>query len=124
MIRSYQSSDYYILCEWWNKQNWQAPDRNMLPKTGLIIENICAGFLYKTDSDVALLEFIIANPESNKEERSEALDLLINNLVNIAKESGYKAIFTSLQHTKLLERYKKHGFIETDKSMTNMIKRI
>ena len=60
----------------------------------------------------------------NKNDRNKALDLLINKLIEQAKELKFKVIFTSVEHKKLLERYKDHGFVETDKSMTNMIKRL
>lgn len=123
-VRKYERYDYYTLVEWWSQHSWKAPSINMLPKTGFIVENICAGFLYKTDSEIAWLEFIISNPVSDKEERSQALDLVINSLVEEAKLSGFKAIFTSVEHKKLIERYKEHGFVESDKDMTNMVKRL
>lgn len=123
-VRKYERYEYYTLVEWWNQHNWKAPSINMLPKTGFIVENVCAGFLYKTDSEIAWLEFIISNPNSDKEERSKGLDLVINALLEEAKISGFKAVFTSVEHKKLIERYKEHGFIETDKDMTNMVKRL
>jgi hypothetical protein len=123
-IREFNKIDYYLICEWWTAHKWNAPSYLMLPKTGFIIEGLCAGFLYKTDSEIAWLEFVISNPKSDKELRNEALNILIEKLINEAKQSGFKVIFTSVEHTKLIDRYKNHGFVETDKSMTNMIKRL
>jgi len=123
-IKPYNRLDYWELCSWWAGHGWMAPDQDMLPEHGFIINNICAGFLYKTDSKIAWLEFIISNPRSEKLERNKALDLLIEQLYSRAKELGFKAIFTSATHKGLIERYKDHGFVVTDTSMTNLVKRI
>ena len=123
-IREYKNSDYWTLASWWTAHNWACPHQEMLPKTGFIIEDVCAGFLYKTDSKIAFLEWIISNPKSNKEERNKALNILINQLCEDAKKSEFEAIFTSSNHNKLIERYKNHGFNLTDESVTHLIKRI
>ena len=123
-VRRYTSSDYSSLETWWKDQNWSSVPEDHLPEYGLIVDGIAAAFLYRTDSKFALLEFVIANPNSSKEERSEALDLIIDNLLFVAKELGFSTVFTSLEHPKLLERYEKHGFVATDKNVTNMLRRL
>jgi len=122
MITLFTKDDYPKLIEWWKMHNWTPPAYDMLPKIGFIIDGYCAGFLYQTDSKVALLEFIIANPNSDKEKRSGCLDELINVLLSTAQEMGYTRVFSSIQHPKLIERYNKHGFLQTDTNMTNFIK--
>lgn len=124
MIRQYQPLDYWELCGWWNHHGWTPPEQNMLPEVGYIVDDVCAGFLYKTDSKIAWLEFIISNPKSEKEQRDQALDLLIEQLYNRAKELGFQAIFTSASHQGLIERYKAHSFKEADLGMTNLVKRV
>jgi hypothetical protein len=123
-VRRFISSDYNDLVNWWKAQKWTPVPEDHLPEYGLVIDGIAAGFIYRTDSKFALLEFVIANPNTTKEERSEALDLIIDDLLFIAKELGHSTVFTSLEHPKLLERYEKHGFIPTDKNVTNMIRRL
>lgn len=115
-------NDYLDICSWWLKHNWPIINYEMLPSTGFIVEGYCAGFLYKNDSKLAILEFIVSNPEADKQKRSEALDLLLQALINEAKESGYKAIFSSLSHPGLIDRYVKHGFEVTDTTMTNLMR--
>ena len=124
IIRPYTELDYWTLAAWWTDHDWPCLDPEMLPKTGFIVEGVCAGFLYKTDSKIAWLEYIISNPKSDKEERNKGLDLVITELCNEAKKCGFEAIFTSSSHDKLINRYKNHGFISTDESMTHFIKRV
>lgn len=107
---------------WWVEQNWTPIPKSLLPKTGFIIDNYAAGFLYTTDSDFGVMEWIIANPNTKKEIRREALDLLIKALLEEADNKNIKAIFTSAEHKGLIERYKKHGFKITDRNMTNLVR--
>jgi hypothetical protein len=123
-IRNYKSSDYSVISEWWKSHKWPVLPEHMLPKTGMIIDNFCAGFLYKTDSSIAWLEFIISNPSTKKEERADALDILIKGLVNRAKEDGFKTIFTSVEHPSLITKYKNNGFVIGDTNMTNLVRLI
>jgi hypothetical protein len=121
-VRKFQYSDYPSLYSWWTAHKWQPVAIEALPKTGLVIEGVCAGFIYKTDSNMCLIEWIISNPETDKNVRNDALDLLINKLVDTAKEMGFTLAFTSVQHQGLLKRYENHKFIVTDQQMTNMIR--
>lgn len=123
-LRKYTNLDYWTLTSWWHLHDWPCPDQEMLPETGFIVEDICAGFLYKTDSKIALLEFIISNPQTTKEKRANGLDILITALCEEAKKLEFKAIFTSVQHKKLIQRYENHGFVIADNDMKNMVKRI
>jgi len=121
-IRKYERSDYPIVCEWWSMHKWPNIPASMLPSTGFIIDKVCAGFLYKTDSTIGILEFIISNPNSDVQIRSNGLNLLIETLVAEAKVNGMSAIFTSVNNNKLINRYKDLGFTESDKNITNMVR--
>lgn len=120
--------DYSDLCSWWKAQNWPSIERDFLSKTGIIVENdkdkLCAGFLYTTDSSFAIMEFIIGNPEVPKDERGKALDMLINELSKEAKKQGFKALFTMTNHSKLIDRYTKNDFQETDKNVSHFVRRL
>lgn len=110
------------LVEWWTAQGWPPVPMAALPKTGLIVDDCCAGFLYRTDSTFALIEFIIANPKVENERRSKALDTLIEVLTKTAKEAGFVQLFTSTNHQNLIKRYTKHNYVVTDKNVTNLIR--
>lgn len=124
--RMYQSEDYDLLASWWTQQKWTPVPKDMLPDLGLISiidgKEICAGFLYTSNSPTMWMEWVIADPNSDKAVRSEALEQLIDNLLTLAKFKGAKYIVTSVLHPKLIERLEEKGFTKTDQQMTNMIK--
>ena len=121
-VRAFNKSDYSTVCEWWAAHKWPVIAYELLPSTGLIVEDRCAGFIYKTDSGFCLFEWVVSNPNTNKEERSEALDTLINEGIKLSKEMGFKVIFTCVSHPKLIERYKKHEYQVTDSNVTTFVR--
>lgn len=121
-IRRFQPADHLILSQWWNAHGWTPVGLDMLPATGFIVDGICAGFLYRTDSAFGILDWVISNPSVDAAARAQALDELIAALVNEAKRFGQKAIFSSVGHPGLIGRYEKHGFVKSDTGMTNMIR--
>jgi ATP phosphoribosyltransferase len=84
--------------------------------------DICAGFAYFTNSNLAWCEFIVSNKKYKEEDRSEALEMLINNIVEACKNAGYKTIFTSVSNENLINKYQNCGFIKAQEGATEMIK--
>lgn len=125
VISKVTEDNYPILTAWWAFHKWGAVPLDHLPEIGLLVSenglNLCAGFLYETNSKFALLEFIISNPLCDKLLRDRALDILIDSLIQKAKEKGFKTVFSSIQSTALIKRYEKHGAIKTDTNMTNFV---
>ena len=80
-IRKLEASDWGTLVKWWDSwSEWAAPSKTFLPDNGtggLIVEKgkqpIVAGFLYFTNSQAVLLEWIISNPEYRSKDRQEAI---------------------------------------------------
>lgn len=114
-----EDKDYDILCGFWKAWKFSAPPKNCLPNNGLggikiITEEgiiICAGFLYETNSGIAWIEFIVANPEiKDRTTRREALVLLISMLTILAEEKGFSAVFASITNESLIEKYEQVGF--------------
>lgn len=124
--RMYKPEDYTMLEKWWTDQKWAPVPKDMLPTLGIIMtvdgKDICAGFLYTSNSPTGWMEWVIADPESDKQIRSEALNELVDNLITLATLKKCKYIVTSVLHPKLMERLETKGFIKTDQQMTNMVK--
>lgn len=125
--------DYPMLVEWWKYYKFPAPAIEFLPdggNCGLMVTDqygreLCAGFIYETNSAVCWMELIVANPDmKDKGKRKEALCYLIENLAHLAKEWEYKWIFTSVSHPSLMERYKDCGFQVGSTGATEMIKQL
>lgn len=130
-VRYLNDSDYdETLVSWWKAWRWTAPSKEMLPQDGMggiMVKDgdvdVCAGFIYFTNSKTAWLEYVVSNPEyKDREKRKEALELLINVLSLFAKDKGYKYIYTSLKNKPLMERYESCGFIYGSNNCQEMVK--
>lgn len=121
LIRPYTPADYETVSGWWRAHKWPQVPSNTLPPNGLIVDEVCAGFLYCTDSPISWLEWVVADPTAPREKRDAALDTLIDSLIKVAKAAGRPIIFSSTKHPALAERYKRHGLEQTDVEMTNFI---
>lgn len=75
-----------------------------LPPTGLIVENIAACFLYRTDTPVALVEHLISNPKSDETERRQAVSEIIGELLAEAKRQGAAIIYALTPISGVAER--------------------
>jgi hypothetical protein len=128
-VRFLIDSDYEILVDWWKDWRWNAPPRDMLPQDGvggLMVSkdgvDICAGFIYFTNSKTAWIEFIVSNFKYKEKDRKQAIEFLISSLVDITKDvNNCKYIYTSLKNPSLINRYKNCGFISGSTSCTEMI---
>lgn len=120
-VRPYKVEDYEELFKWWSKHNWTPLSPDLLPETGYIVEGYACCFLYKTDSKICWMGWPISNPETDKELRSQALDLIIKELKQKAVDLDYKIIITTTNLEYLGDRYEKHNFVEGDKNITQYI---
>lgn len=117
------------LVKWWKAWGWEPIPRDFLPEdgtSGLMVskgnENICAGFLYLTNAKVCLTEFVVSNNKYREKDRSEAIQLLIDCILELAKDNGYKYAHVILKNDSLLNKYLDAGYIVSDKKVTEMIK--
>lgn len=116
---------YNLVTEWWQRQNFAVVPLSHLPQVGIVVfvneKPTAAGWLYQTDSSICWLEWIVANPEIRGEERKAALSYLINEVKRAASQMDFKTIFMSVQNASLMSRLESHGFVQSDKDMTNLI---
>ena len=125
-----EEDDYdSTLVPWWKSHRWTPPLQDFLPdngKSGIMVSkgdiDICAGFLYLTNSNVCFMEFLISNFDYREEDRGDAIDFLLGVLGFVAKDSGMKYMYSTLKNKNLLDRYLKVGFIEGDKNATELIR--
>mgnify|MGYP003403728701 FL=1 len=122
-INLIEQSDYNQFCEWWNYWKFPIPSKEILPNDGigglkLTDENgidLIAGFLYETNSGIAWIEFIVSNPNiKNRNIRKEAKKNIILYLSLLAKEKGYKAIFSSLKDQWLINSFIENGYVKSN----------
>ena len=120
-IRPLREDDYPQLCDWWKWFRFPAPPQDCLPANGLggvMVSkaglDLCAGFLYFTNSKMCWLEFIVSNPEYRDKNRHEAIRLLIDELAGVAQRKGCKAIFSSIKRKSLVGHYEACGFAKNE----------
>lgn len=113
--------DYPKLQLWWAAHGWEAIPPDHLPEVGFVVDDIVAGFVYKTDSAFCWLEFVISNPETEASERSKALACLLQACVDWVGKSQFKSILSVIKHPKLIDHYKHVGFQQADTDMSTMM---
>jgi hypothetical protein len=111
---------YPMVCKWWDQHEWPSIAPSMLPKNGRIVEGVAAAWLYLTDSGLCLMEWYISNKEASREDRGEAVDGIIGELIEVAKKNGASIILSSVMIPRLRKRLEAQGFIVTDTRMTNL----
>jgi hypothetical protein len=109
-MRLYSKYDYDVIAKWCRIRDIPVPSEDILPETGIIIENVAVGFLILTNNNCAIIDFYISNPFSSKKDRKDAFDLIDNLLVELAYEAGAKKIICSTQHPNIEQRAINHGF--------------
>ena len=128
-IRAVTKKDYdNILVGWWNEWGWTPPKREFLPNNGtggiIVSKNnidICAGFIYFTNSKVAWIEFVISNKDYREDDRMDAIEFLLASLSEIAVSEGYEFGYAVLKHKGLKEHYENVGFVNSDNNITEML---
>lgn len=116
-VRKLIETDWGFLPSWWEAYGQLVPQRDFLPDNGLggfIVykdnANIAAMFLYMTNSKTAIPAIVISNKVYREDDRSDALQLLVDFTHNFAKELGFKFSFAWAKPGILLEKYKESGF--------------
>ena len=67
MIRAFLKSDFPTIEEWWSGHDAKAPVLELLSEDGLIVEDVCAAWLYTGNSTIAFLGWPVGNPEADRE---------------------------------------------------------
>ena len=119
-----KEQDYAQVAQWWEAQDFAPIAPECLPETGYIVNDCVAGFMYKTDSKFAWIEWIVSDPESNPLVRRASVPILVDTLVEAAREEGFTRIISSIEHPSLKKVYTEAGAIEADQNMTNYIWRL
>jgi hypothetical protein len=93
--------------KWRGIWGWSPADPDSLPKNGIIIEEdgepLLIGYIYRTDSNVAFLTGIAANPEASELRRGKALRLFSEAAVGGARALGAKELIGWTNNTAVLK---------------------
>ncbi len=131
-IRKITENDWDTLVSWWDAwPEWINPPKGFLPDNGtggLIIEKnnkpIVAGFLYFTNSEAVLLEWIVSDPNYKEKDRKNAIEMLIKGAEIFCKNNGKNYMFSIGRNKHLINTHKKLGWKVDDKSSYEITKQI
>ena len=85
---------------------------------------IVSGFLYISNSEMAMLEFVVSNPEYREKDRKDAIELLINCVEYNCRKMGFKHLITLGRSKHLIETHKKLGWHVDKKPSYEIIKNL
>lgn len=125
-VRPYKLEQHYAIAhDWWIDHGWTPLPSTHLPPIGFLVYfadvPVCAGWLYRTDSPIAMMEWVVANPEIKGPLRADALDLLIDTCKQTAKQLGHTMVLSWCHNDSLAQRYAKHHFIKGDTGLTSLV---
>ena len=124
MVRRYVPTDYSDLERWWKDWHWDPIPQTMLPEVGFIVPDGAAAFLYKTDSPICWMEWLVSNKGLRFDERDKAVDDVVSACLTEALKLGAAAVFTSTVKMTLQHRLMKHGFKVGDTNVTQLIHKL
>lgn len=109
-VRRYTPQDKTQIDSWYSKRNLEIIPDSLLPEVGFIIDNVAAGFLYKTDGGIALIENYITSPDVNYVDRDLGLEEVTKALIENARESGFDRVMAITTLQSVYTRALSHGF--------------
>lgn len=114
MIRRIKAKDFREIASWYKARKIDPPAWQELSETGWIADDRVAGWLFCTNSSVAIIEGIISNPATVPSLRRESLLKLTGFMVDTALLLGYSSIIAASKHPSIDACAKQLGFRETD----------
>lgn len=114
IVRRYNDSDYETLCKWWDGYGHIDIPKRYLSPVGFIVEDHVAVFVYETKSVMAWMEFMVGNSTKTKQERSDAISMLLKEVSKYCQDNEYEVINTAAQLESLQNKFKEEGFIGSD----------
>lgn len=122
-IRTFKPEDYSQLTGWFKHREMNVPPLEILSDVGYIVDDVAAGFIYKTNSSMAIIDCYVTNPSSDKKDRDIALDWITIHLTAYAKNCGYKLVKCDSKVEKVIKRAINHGFKEVG-TFTSLVKEL
>ena len=123
-IRRYSSDDDDTVASWCRARDVPAAILDLKPDIGLIAPGIAVGFLYQTDSPVALIEGIITNPDASQDDRATGVRSIMLGLFDIARDLGFTYVWGYTTRPEMAEHGVRIGFRKDPKPYTLGVKKL
>jgi len=109
-LKRVTSKDFPMIVRWYRKRGLTPPDPRALSDVGFVADGRAAAWLYLTNSNMAMIEGVISDPESTPSLRKESINKLIGFIIDFALQLGYTQIIGVTKHPSMQELGKKYGF--------------
>jgi hypothetical protein len=109
-LRKIGSKDFPLIVSWYKGHKQAVPDPRALSNTGFIVDNRVAGWVLLTNSNIALIEGIISDPNSIPSLRRESLNKLVGFLIDFCLAAGYTQIIGITKNPRIDLLGKRYGF--------------
>ncbi len=109
LIRRFENADLVSLNRWYDLRGQPVVSLSALPSIGYFAEDMAAGFLYQTDSCIAMLDAYVTNPLTYPKDRDQALDEITECLLIDAKDFGFRKVLAFTQVEAVVKRAQRHG---------------
>ncbi len=109
-VRRVEPSDIKEIQMWFQMWGLTAPHKDRFSDLGFIVPDVAAGFLYLTNSGVAIIDAYICNPGAHKRIRDEALDAITYRILEAAEGAGVQYLKGDTNFRTILRRAQKFGF--------------
>ena len=105
---------YPTFCKWTRWYELTPLPLQFLPQTGFVVEGVAMGFMYKTDSKMAMIENLSANPTLPRETVTKALDLVVTAIADEGRRLGFEVLVGYTNVRAIVDRALRHGFTTDD----------
>lgn len=115
MVRRFRPEHLAELGRWYVARGLPAPTSGVLPRVGYIVPGLAAGFLYRTDSEIALLDGFVSNPEAPPLDRGRAISRVLEALIAEVSTGAGVSHLVGLTRVRGMERLvERAGFASGD----------
>ena len=121
-------ADYSILAKWWARRASEAPPRNILPTLGVIASHddtpLASAFAYldATGSGVALLAWMITDPDAHTQRVGRALKKSIDFLHLECARLNYWLAWSTVANPSLVSYLQRDGYNAAESNLTHLFK--
>lgn len=102
------------MADWLRTHNAYIPSDAEIPALGYVVyvnaRATAMGFIRRVEGGFGQLDGLVSNPTSSSEDRHLAIDLLVSQLLDSAKELGITQIMAFSKDAGTLMRSERHGF--------------
>lgn len=109
-MRNYNAKDFLDIAQWFKDRGMSVPFPYDLPTCGKIVPGVAVGFLIKTDTNSAMLDFFVTNPKARMTDRGRAIDLITKGLLLKAKSLGFSRVRCDSQIDTIKKKALSLGF--------------